>query len=265
MAAALKETKRALIVVRTYPTPSVSGVEVSCTAAITDRGEWLRLFPVPWRFLEPDERFRKYQWVEASVTKASDARPESYKLAWPDAINILTDPLPTADAWRARKEVVLPLQAHCLCCLQREQKAQGFPTLGVFRPHSIRRLIMEEASPDWTVAQQAALSQGDLFRAQPKEKLEKVPYKFSYEFRCDHPECRSHTLMCADWEMGEAWRKWRNDYGDQWEEKFRQRFEAEMINKYDTYFYVGTVHKHPDAWIIVGLFYPPVEHQQRLF
>jgi hypothetical protein len=30
-----------------------------------------------------------------------------------------------------------------------------------------------------------------------------------------------------------------------------------MINKNDTHFYVGTVHQHPDAWIIIGLFYPP--------
>ena len=43
-----EETKRALIVVRTYPFVLRSGVEVSCTAAITDKGEWLRLFPVPW-------------------------------------------------------------------------------------------------------------------------------------------------------------------------------------------------------------------------
>ena len=74
------ETKKALIVVRTYPSPARKGVEVSCTAAITDKGEWLRLFPVPYRLLPHDQRFRKYQWVDISVTKAKDHRPESYKL-----------------------------------------------------------------------------------------------------------------------------------------------------------------------------------------
>ena len=57
--------------------------------------------------------------------------------------------------------------------------------------------------------------------------------------------------------MAESWRRWKNEYGDKWESKFRQRYEAEMIGKYDTYFYVGTVHLHPQTWIIVGLFYPP--------
>ena len=38
------EKKKALIVVRTYPTPAKKHIEVSCTAAIADQNEWLRLF-----------------------------------------------------------------------------------------------------------------------------------------------------------------------------------------------------------------------------
>ena len=64
--------------------------------------------------------------------------------------------------------------------------------------------------------------------------------------------------------MGQSWRSWRSDYGDKWEEKFRKRYEKEMIEKYDTHFYVGTVHRHPHVWIIVGLFYPPPS-SKRLF
>jgi hypothetical protein len=41
--------------------------------------------------------------------------------------------------------------------------------------------------------------------------------------------------------------------------------EDEMINKYDTHFYVGTVHRYPDVWIIVGLFYPPRQTMGDLF
>jgi hypothetical protein len=64
-------------------------------------------------------------------------------------------------------------------------------------------------------------------------------------------------MICTDWEIGESWRKWSADYGDKWEEKFRLRYEKEMIEKYDTHFYVGTVHQYPGTWIIVGLFYAP--------
>ena len=35
--------------------------------------------------------------------------------------------------------------------------------------------------------------------------------------------------------------------------------------KYDTHFFVGTIHGHPHTWIIIGLFYPPkFEHEATL-
>jgi len=250
------ESKRALIVVRTYPTPAKRGVEVSCTAAITDKGEWLRLFPVPWRLLGQDQRFRKYQWVEVAVTKASDPRPESYKLKQ-DGIKIVSEPLSTVKEWKARKDVIFPLKAHCICCLQRERDANGFPTLGFFRPKTIKRLVIKPDSPEWTAAQLAALRQGHLFVENPKRELEKIPHKFSYEFDCEHDGCLGHRFICTDWEMGQSWRSWKAKYGDRWEAAFRQKYETEMIEKNDTHFYVGTVHQYPNAWIIVGIFYPP--------
>lgn len=251
-----EETKKALIVVRTYPTPAKKGVEVSCTAAISEKGEWLRLFPVPYRFLAEDQRFRKYQWVELQVTKATDPRPESYKLK-PNGIRILSDPLPTVNGWQARKEIIYPLRSHCLCCLQSTYSDNAFPTLGIFRPKVIEGLMIKQEDPNWTEGQLAALRQGLLFERPPDAELEKVPFSFRYQFRCDEQSCSGHKIICVDWELGQSWRSWKREYGDDWEEKFRQRYETEMIHKNDTHFFVGTVHQHPGTWIIVGLFYPP--------
>jgi len=201
-----EETKRALIVVRTYPVPATKGAEVSCTAAITDKGEWLRLFPVPWRFLAEDQQFRKYQWIDARVVKASDAPPESYKLRQ-DGITIASAPLSTGHGWKDRKEHVFPRRSHCLCCLVRERDARGFPTLGVFRPRSIERLTITPETPNWTQAQLDVLRQGHLFIENPPKELEKIPFSFRYEFRCDDDGCKGHKLTCTDWEMGESYRK----------------------------------------------------------
>jgi hypothetical protein len=250
------ETKKALIVVRTYPTPAKSGVEVSCTAAITDKNEWLRLFPVPWRYLPADQRFRKYEWVELSLTKATkDSRPESYKLKQ-DGIKIGSYVGPGKD-WKARKEFILPLRAHCLCCLMRQREENGFPTLGIIKPKKIEALLVTPDTPNWTPSQLGILRQGHLFADKPKQELEKIPFKFQYKFWCDDATCNSHTMICTDWEIGESWRKWHKTYGNRWEAKFRQRYEKEMIEKFDTHFYVGTIHQYPSTWIIVGLFYPP--------
>jgi len=248
--------KRVLIAARTYPTPAAKGIEVSCTAGITDDGKWIRLFPVPYRFLSRDRKFRKYQWIDVRVMKANnDPRPESFRTDI-DSITILSEPLPTDSKWQARKEIVYPLKAHCLCCLKTECDRSGSPTLGLFKPRSINKLVIEPDSPDWTPDELRKLQRITLFQNAPPRELEKLPYRFRYRFQCDEPDCPTHTFLCTDWEMGGAFLRFRQRYGSAWEAKFRQRFEDEMINKNDTHFYVGTLHQHPGTWIIVGLFYP---------
>lgn len=251
-----RETKKALIVARTYPIPAKSGVEVSCTAAITDDGKWLRLHPVPYRFLDNDKRFTKYQWIEVETTKSSDSRLESYKPSI-HSIKILTKVLPTTNEWEARKQIVFPLRARSLCDLQRERKANKHPTLGLFRPKVIKQLRITPATSTWTQGQLDMLRHGKLFDNQPQIELEKIPHYFTYVFHCDEDVCKGHSLHCTDWEMGQSWRSWTRQYGGNWEAKFRQKYDTEMIGQKDLHFFVGTTQERPHVWIIIGLFYPP--------
>ncbi len=73
------ERKRVLITVKAYPLPSRTYAELVCTAGITKDGEWIRIYPVPFRFLQDKGKYRKYQWVDIDLKKANkDLRPESY-------------------------------------------------------------------------------------------------------------------------------------------------------------------------------------------
>lgn len=256
--------KNVLIVVKTYPTPALKGIEVSCTAGITEDGEWIRLFPVPFRLMDGSKRFRKYQWVRLRIKKASDPRPESYNID-PDSIKILSEPLGTNKAWSSRRRAVEHLQGHCMCCIQEKHLIQGSPTLALFRPHRIISFKIESDSSSWTEQQLARLRQTSFLDHGPSEELEKIPFKFKYHYSCDHSACNTHTMICTDWEMNQAFREWKRTYGVEWESKFRQKFEHEMIQKNDTHFFAGTVNNHPKSWIIVGLFYPPIETQPPLF
>lgn len=249
--------KRVLVTVRTYPVPSKSSIEVSCTAGIDEDGHWIRFFPVPFRFLHEDKRFRKYQLIEASVTKSvSDSRPESYKLNI-ESINILSAPIPTDNKWAVRKAKVLPMVTPSLCYLRSERDRNQEPTLGLFKPRTITALKIQSTKATWSENELARLRQYPMFGSLPKTELRKLPYTFSYDFMCDDTNCRGHELMCTDWEMGAAYWSWKRKYGTGWEIKFRERFETEMALVKDTYFFVGTLSTHPSEWIIVGLFYPP--------
>lgn len=249
--------KRILVTVRTYPVPSKNSIEVSCTAGIDEDGHWIRLFPVPYRFLDQDKRFRKYQVVEASVTKAvSDSRPESYKPNI-ESINVLSAPIPTNNKWEARKAKVLPLATPSLCYLQNERDRNKEPTLGLFRPRTITAFKIQSTRATWSESELARLRQYPMFGSLPKAELQKLPYNFSYAFRCDDSNCRGHELMCTDWEIGVTYLQFKRKYGTDWEVKFREVFETRMILVNDTHFFVGTLSTHPSEWIIVGLFYPP--------
>jgi hypothetical protein len=256
--------RRVLIVVRTYPAPAKSVIEASCTAAISEDGQWVRMFPVPARLMEEDQRFKKWQWIEVDLLKApGDARPESHKLN-ADSI-VIRESVGTQDHWRARREIINPLKRRSMCRIQQERNEKGHPTLGIFRPHRIERLIIEPAAENWSAEQLSTLTQDTLFEKAPERTLEKIPFDFRYEYRCGDVDCNGHSMICTDWEMGQAYRRWHQEYGGQWEAKFRQRFEKEMQEKNDTHFFVGTIHKNPASWIIIGLFYPPKQQTGDLF
>lgn len=249
------QTKKVLVTIKTYPTPASKGAEVSCTAGITDDGKWIRLFPIPFRFMGGDKQFSKYQWIEVAAKRSTDPRKESFEVDI-DTLEIVSEPLPTRNAWKARKEVILPLRAPSLCYLQRTRKQTG-DTLGLFKPKTIHKFVIEPDTPDWTPAEREKLLQFSLYDKHPLKPLEKVPYKFSYRFTCDEPDCNGHKLVCVDWELGQAYRQWKQKYENKWEWAIIDRFETDMILRYNTHFFVGTIHGHPGAWIIIGLFYPP--------
>jgi hypothetical protein len=255
--------KRVLITVRTYPVPATKGVEVSCTAGVTDDGKWIRLFPLPYRLLDDENKFKKYQWVKVKLSKARhDSRPESFN---PQINEIETGNILSAErGWAARWNVLRPLVSPSLCELRADCELDGRPTLGRIKPE-IERLIIEPCAAEWSQKQLETLRQGSLFQKAPAQELEKLPFAFSYQFRCKKLFCPGHTMMCTDWEMGEAYRHWRRKYGDGWEAKFREKFETEMIEKNDTHFYVGNLHQFPNAWIVIGLFYPPRETTRDMF
>jgi hypothetical protein len=194
-------TKRALIVVRTYPVPAHRGIEVSCTTGVTSEGEWIRLFPIPYRFLAPDQRFTKYQWIEVAVTKASDPRPESYTLRI-DSIQ-RREAVGTADNWRARKEIVFPLRRNSLCEIMATRKAKGRPTLGIFKPTQISRLVITHAkSPNWTPQEEAKLQQQLLgFERAPKNAAGKDTSRVSIRVpvrRCGMQGTPDHVHRLGD-------------------------------------------------------------------
>ena len=244
-----------LILVKAYPTPSTKYIESSCTAGITRSGEWLRLHPLPFRMLESNRQFKKYQWVRARIKKSNDPRPESHFIDI-DSMEVLGESLSTKHNWAQRVAFLESLRWKSLEDIWNEQEQRGI-SLAFFQPKRIEKLVIEAASPSWTPKQLSALHQQNFFDRDKSIPLEKIPYDFKYRFWCDNPDCRGHEQKIVDWEIYQSYRSWQKKYGEEWVEKLRQRYEYEMQELNDTHFFVGTMRGHPNSWIIIGLFYPP--------
>lgn len=250
-----------LILVKTYPNPSRKYIESSCTAGVTRSGEWLRLHPLPFRFLVSERKFKKYQWIRTRIKKSSDPRPESHNIDI-DSIEVLDETLSTEHDWAQRRAFLEPLRKRSLEKIYDEQESTNI-SLGFFRPKRIESLIIEPATKAWSDGQAAALQQQKFFDTDKPPVLEKIPFDFKYRYTCDDPDCKGHTQSVVDWEICQSYRKWRKEYGDMWEEKLRRKYEDDMRHRNDTHFIVGTMRDHPKSWIIIGLFYPPLSEEGR--
>lgn len=257
------ELNKVLIAVKTSPKPSERHDETVCTAAISESGEWLRIYPVPYRNLPSEQQYKKWQWIEIGLTRRgyqNDPRPESRE---PDinSIRLLGEPLPTKNAWESRR-LIIDIMPHSTLNQLKQQWEDNRTSLGIIQPVDVLDLEVEGGENKWAPKHEARMAQPLLIGK--RKKLHKIPFNFRYVFRCgDEPE--PHRLMLEDWELAALFLRERESKGEEAAVKsVRCRFLDELCGPdKDTRFFVGT--RHPlNQWLIIGVFYPPKKTKEHL-
>ena len=248
-----------LVVVKAYPNPSGKYFESSCVAGIrtdTETPAWVRLYPVPFRMLESNKQFKKYQFLSLQAKRGSDTRPESLR---PNNDTLTPgDWLDSSKAWSKRKAFVEPLVVESMCEIQRRREVDR-TSLGAFRPAAVTDFYWEPADATTTENKQLLASRQNLF-AQDAAPLEILPYRFKYKFKCSNPTCRGgHDMTIVDWEVGQAFRRFRRLYGEiEGLAKMRSKFLDEMCGSgKDTIFFAGNTFLNQNVFLILGVFWPP--------
>ena len=261
------QREKLLVLAKTYPMPSKKYREITCVAALTEMGELRRVFPVPFRFLQGEQQFKKWEWMNCSLLKSrDDHRPESHKV---DATSIerTGEIIGTENQWAQRKRWLEPHLLPSFLALENRRQQSG-ETLGVLRPTRLLSLeITPTKTPDWTDDEREKLTQLVLFEddAHQRAPLRKVPFRFHYRYECEGAEgVEENKHQILDWEAQALYWKCVRSYGDDWESKFRQKLEDEFRDK-ELLLLMGTVHRFPNQWLIIGLYYPPPTFQPSLF
>lgn len=267
-----------LIVVTTYPQPSRSYDELVCTAGLLEDGSWIRIYPVPFKFLG----FNKFQWIELDLVpreRGQDFRPESFAPRNHDLRDLKKlSRLDTSQAWRLRKEACLKRVYTSMALLIAESHEPRNHSLAAFKPAKIRRFLVEAVDREWKPQWLEQLKQIDMFtsdrdgpRSSARVPIEKIPYKFKYHFEDERG--RQSTMSIEDWEIGALYKNClKRANGDETQalKKVRERYETDFINNKDIFFFMGTtlnnhLKRRSNPFTIVGIFYPPKSKQSEMF
>jgi hypothetical protein len=269
--------ERILIVAKTYPTPSAKYDELVCTAGIRKDGSWVRLYPIPFRKLDYEKRYKKFCWIEADIERnLADKRPESFKIKNHDSITI-KDEIPTdrEGSWHQRRKALLNnVYTNKAQLIEDAYNPQKCTSLAVFRPSKITGFKIEEVEREWSKSKLEAIlahqQQVDLFSGvkKPFDVATKIPYAFSYEFLDDKQQ--KSTLQIIDWEIGMLYLNCVKRAGGN-EQKacddVRKKYWDDFVKTKDTHLILGTTLEHhnknaPNPFLIIGVFAP--KHQVQI-
>ncbi len=252
------QKKRILITVKAYPNPSTKYGETVCCAGVDlGTGQWIRLYPIPYRDLDNDQKFRKYSIIEAECAPAQDdKRPESFKVR-SSTIKIIEWIDTEKGKWSKRKSLVMQLPVKSMCQVYKDMKKED-QSLGIIKPTNISFDWGKRSKSD-QLAREACYSQLGFFKKN-KEAIEKIPFNFYYTFKCAIEDtCPGHKLLIIDWEIDQAYRDWRYRYPREEVllEKIKQKWmDLSDDTKKDVYFYVGNMLRIRKNFMVLGVFNP---------
>jgi hypothetical protein len=174
---------RVLITVKTYPLPSRSYTELVCTAGLLDGEKWIRMYPIPFRFLQDQKQYPKYSWIKVDLVRnTKDFRPETYRLK-SENITVL-EKIGTANAWAARKSYVLRETFTSMNELIKLAKGPEKKSLATMKPKEIVKFKIEEDEREWRKDWLEQMKQMDMFepanQTGQRKVIRKLPYKFYY-------------------------------------------------------------------------------------
>lgn len=255
---------KVLITVKTYPTLSSKYEESVCTAGFKENGEFIRIYPVPFRKLPYENQYKKYDWITIDMQKnMSDFRPESYRpISLNTKIEVISN-IGTKSNWYERKKVVLKRVHTDIKKIEAEARDRSkLTSLAVFKPTKIKNFTWTSWGTEWSKRKLDRLKQLKLFETE-SNIIRKLPYKFVYEFEDELGETRN--MLVEDWEVGALfWKCLKRKGGNETLalQDVKKKFFDEFPKTKDLYFFLGTTilhHFKPRPFIIIGLFYPSKE------
>ncbi len=244
--------ERLLLLAMAYPEASRKYGHSVCIAGITDKGEFRRIYPIPYEIWRRGI-FHKRRFIEYELRGKGDYRKESYK--------VYTNTIRTL-----KGEMDYNTEIRDIC--QRnsssvEELSSAFDedrtSIGIVKPKILDLKIVDNIPEDTTI---------QTLLVPESETPERLDHKFIYHFKCSDTCDTIHKMMILDTEAGQLYRNLKMQMQNRemaFIPKFKEKFFTWMIKTRDPFFMLGTHAYHPNHWMIISVLYPEKRSQKTLF
>ncbi|MFI6820149.1 hypothetical protein ACIBJE_04260 [Micromonospora sp. NPDC050187] len=253
-------TLRLLITVKAAPNPSARYGETVCVGALgldAPWTGWIRLYPIQFRELVDDSRFRKYDIVHLD---ALPARQDQRRESWKPIVDTVTTEQHLANG-QPRRNLLDPLVEDSMCQLNKQTRDDPRArSIALIRVADISALQVKR-HPGWSAVDRKKmagyLNQLDLLEPSKRSPLQAPRFTGAYRYRCADRQCRGHQQRLWDWEFVALQRHLRQLTDAEASDHLRHRFLTQLCAAdRDVAFYVGNQAARPQSFSIGGIYAP---------
>lgn len=237
---------------KTYPAVSQKYIETVCTGGVEANGDFVRLYPVPFRFLEGTQRYKRWDIIRVRAHRTTkDTRPESWHLSEGCEIKIVKRMTTHKRQWEWMRPTV-------------HQSTQEMAERGV--TNGCVEIIPLEfySEPDkkrWTPSQLNVFKQKNLFISDEvlQEIADHVPWKFKIKYQEKHTGVEGDLKVLA-WSYYQGVR--RNMKLMSEEDAVRaieNKVKRSIFSDKNTVFAIFGTHSRLNHWMISALYHVPTK------
>ncbi len=256
-----EQTIELMVNCKTYPAVSKKYVETVCTGGVQATGEFVRLYPVPFRFLDGEEQYGRWDIIRVQVYRDSkDDRPESWHLQPGTKIEVVKSVSTDKRRWEWMQPTV-----HT----STEAMTEAGITNGCVEIEPIE-FYWKRDDKIWTASQIQVMSQGNLFISEDdlKSLADRVPWQFRLKFKEKKPGREDDAKVLA-WSLYQGLRRRLQTMDEDTAlAATADTVKKSIFNPDKTVFAIFGTHSRFGHWMISALYHVPTtiirKHGSRL-
>lgn len=247
-----EKTIELMVNCKTYPAVSKKYIETVCTGGVQANGEFVRLYPIPFRFLEDEEQYGRWDVIRVQVYRdTKDNRPESWHLQPGTRIEVVGKITTDKRRWDWMKATVHD---------STESMREAGVTNGCVEIQPLE-FYWKPEKKEWSSSQLQTLNQGHLFISEEvlDTLADRVPWQYRLKYR-EKNSGREGDAKVLAWSLYQGLRRRLRTMDEVSAlEATASRVKESIFNPEKSVFAIFGTHSRSGHWMISALYHVPTK------